>query len=80
MKRLNDGLIIKLQLFLIINIYSYVFITQFEFVSVDDDFYKRFVTFFSPVINVFESEFEYEIDFLIQKKTVIKTGKKLSKL
>ena len=79
LKMLNDDLIIKLQLFLIMNIHSYVFITQLEFASVGDGFYKRFVTFFFFVINVFGFEFEYEIHFLIQKKIVIKTDKTLLK-
>ena len=74
------GLIIKLQLSSIMNIHPYVSITQFEFAPIGDDFYERFVAFSFPVINVFGSESEYEIDFLIKKKIVIKTGKTLSKL
>ena len=62
------------------NIHSYVFITQFEFVRIDNNFYKHFVIFFFFVINVFESESKYEIDFLIQKKIVIKIDKTLLKL
>ena len=79
LKTLNGGLIIKLQLFSIMNIHSYVFITQLEFAPIGDDFYKRFVTFSLPVIDVFGFESEYEVDFLIQKKFVIKTHKTLLK-
>ena len=73
----NNDLTIKLQLFFIMNIYSYVFITQFEFVFVDEDFYHCTADFFFFIINVFDLEFEYEINFLIQKKIIIKTDKKL---
>ena len=77
LKMLNGGLMIKLQLFLIMNIHPYVSIMQFEFAPIGDDFYERFVAFSPPIINVFGSESEYEIDFLIKKKTVIKTDKAL---
>ena len=76
----NNDLTIKLQLFLIMNIHSYVFITQLKFVFVGEDFYH--CTADSPplIINVFDSEPEYEINFLVQKKIIIKTNKKLTKL
>ena len=76
----NNDLTIKLQLSFIINIHPYVFITQLEFVPVGEDFYHRTADSFSLIIDVFGSESEYEIDFLIQKKIIIKTGKKLAKL
>ena len=75
----NNDLTIKLQLFPIINIHSYVFITQFEFVFIDEDFYHRTTDFFFFIIDVFDLESEYEINFLIQKKIIIKTNKKLVK-
>ena len=59
------------------NIYSYVFIKQFKFVFIDKDFYYCIIKIFFFIINVFGSESEYEINFLIQKKVIIKIGKKL---
>ena len=74
----SNDLTIKLQLSPIMNIHSYVFITQLKSVFIDENFYHCTIDFLSFIINVFGLESEYEIDFLIQKKIIIKTDKKLA--